>query len=1037
MVVEIFDSTFAYQDEYLGVADQLVITPMTDRVTTAMMHALQLHMGSAVIGEAGIGKSTIVCDVARQMGQFLVTIRLSAFVSIETMQRMLKGVALSGIWGRFETSPCMEASFLSVFCEAISLVHLTLRELRSMCMWTDGREFALSRNCAFMLLLNSHGPKRPQLPAVLSTCFRPVCIYPMRGWTETLVQARLAANGFVHHQVLATRFLAFWEVVEPQLSRRWAAQFGCRHKLRIVAVAISYKEAQDPGNEMELLVAATKHVTLGCLDQDDMAIFITCLAEVCKWEPPKSERGTAQSAAALQRRQSTAMAPSDEQKVLKVIAARGLQTDGSWLARLVQLKKTLKNNPSVILLGPSNSGKTTLVTVLAAAMDDVPVIHHVFTQSASSPEIFGHYLNSKHAWADGMLSALLRKGLANQSMRSWYLLDGPMEASWVDELDQFLDSEGLILGGEERNNFRCTDSTSIIFETDSLQHATPSTVARSTVVFVAADDLPFRSYLQNWLHRSDPSLHSELQWCCETMIEVVIEYIESHCMPRCAMSKIHMASSICAIIDCLLQKWADAISANQREQLEGELLNKAIIQRIASFAISWGVGVVLKHEDRAKLDHTVRSLSHYMPELGHHDSLLDFHLADETCRWVRWPAPQAAYDAMDLTGNDSAARMVFESMATGESYVPTKETLSIVHLLSCLSVKAVPTLLFGPAGSGKSALVTMFQNSAREDGWLGTEMANKQIVLSHRSTCATLSRQIRSCIRKRQGRAFGPQEGKMCILFVDDVHLPVKGGQSGQSTDEFLRQLLELGMQHDPTQAGSWQKLLDIWYILAAQPTVSQQMLAPRLLGRVFPIYVPALTASDIELIFGTLVYMRGMHAAAFDGRAQAGIPSTLPGLTESSQDGESPPAAVVAAIREQADILRQCSRLLGKVMAKLFHAVQDLQQTVTVSSSILTGHDMTKIFNGIVLGMPGVQDRPFVLYDLWWHECKAVLADKLDSEQFKSVVATVDEIATSSFPESFLCAPLLLAPGLAMNHGNPQLHRDAGRFSRRPHSHA
>lgn len=277
----------------------------------------------------------------------------------------------------------------------------------------------------------------------------------------------------------------------------------------------------------------------------------------------------------------------------------------------------------------------------------------------------------------------------------------------------------------------------------------------------------------------------------------------------------------------------------------------------------------------------------------------------------------------------------------------------------------------------------------------------------------------------------------MCILFVDDVHLPVKGGQSGQSTDEFLRQLLELGMQHDPTQAGSWQKLLDIWYILAAQPTVSQQMLAPRLLGRVFPIYVPALTASDIELIFGTLVYMRGMHAAAFDGRAQAGIPSTLPGLTESSQDGESPPAAVVAAIREQADILRQCSRLLGKVMAKLFHAVQDLQQTVTVSSSILTGHDMTKIFNGIVLGMPGVQDRPFVLYDLWWHECKAVLADKLDSEQFKSVVATVDEIATSSFPESFLCAPSLLAPGLAMNHGNPQLHRDAGRFSRRPHSHA
>lgn len=215
--------------------------------------------------------------------------------------------------------------------------------------------------------------------------------------------------------------------------------------------------------------------------------------------------------------------------------------------------------------------------------------------------LFGYYDSRSVEWRDGVVSLTLRQFAAETMDDSlkWLVFDGPMHMHWIENLNTVLDdNRKLCLSSGEV--LHLTENTWVMFETNSLAEASPSTISRVGIVYFEADTLDWQTLARSWIQRCSPKWMAEckgfvwdlFEWILPPMIDFVVKRGVNLIEPL----KFNLIKSTLDIIQMVVD---DAVEANADEYHKFLV---SWIQAATVCGISWGLAGLLNDETRKQFD---------------------------------------------------------------------------------------------------------------------------------------------------------------------------------------------------------------------------------------------------------------------------------------------------------------------------------------------------------------------------------------------------------------------------------------------------
>lgn len=192
--------------------------------------------------------------------------------------------------------------------------------------------------------------------------------------------------------------------------------------------------------------------------------------------------------------------------ILAVLEKLSLQPNSHIVDKIAEVYNMLSIRNGIMIVGDPMSGKTTIWQTLAETLKDLranpidSIVEYDVTFRVINPkaitagQLFGEIDATTGDWCDGVVGKTFREMVSmaiTAKTRSWIVLDGPVDVSWIERMHTLLDNNRKLslASGEMIENMPLM---SILFETDHLAHASPATVARCGVVHANRSRLGWR-----------------------------------------------------------------------------------------------------------------------------------------------------------------------------------------------------------------------------------------------------------------------------------------------------------------------------------------------------------------------------------------------------------------------------------------------------------------------------------------------------------------------------------------------------------------
>lgn len=552
------------------------------------------------------------------------------------------------------------------------------------------------------------------------------------------------------------------------------------------------------------------------------------------------------------------------------------------------------------------------------------------------------------------------------------------------------DNKLLTLPNGERLNL--PHNVRIIFEVDTLKHATLATVSRCGMVHFDAGHVSCSLLLDKYCNTSsktgiqitDEDSNSKVAIANELgeshvkvlrpfftnmgLVQEALVQAESltHIMP---FSESRALATLFAMTSKSIKDVVEYNTHHEDFPLSSIQLER-FLQRTLLINIIWSFSGDCDHEEQSRYGkHIAEMFSIEFPSSNVDTSPVDFDVLLPDAVWQSW---EARVPAVEIEPN---------AVAATDLVIPTTDTIRQETVLYSWLSEHRPLILCGPPGSGKT--MTLFSALRK--------LPHMEVVGLNFSSASTPQLVIKTleqyCEYRKtvNGTTMEPtQIGKWLVLFCDEINLPSPDKYGTQRVIAFLRQLVE--------KKGFWRSTDKVWislcrvqFVGACNPStdVGRTPLPQRFLRHAPVMMVGYPGASSLTQIYGTFV------------RASLKFVPNLRGYAE----------ALTSAMVDL--YLRSRSKFTADVYSHYIYSPRELTRWIRGIWKAIKPLDALSV-EGLVR--------------IWAHEAQRLFSDRLVTVKERDWTSmSIDEVALKHFPNidqvEALQRPILFSNWLSRNY--------------------
>lgn len=244
-----------------------------------------------------------------------------------------------------------------------------------------------------------------------------------------------------------------YKLCEEQLSKQRHYDFGLRNILSVLRTAgMTKREERKLDLEEMLMMRSLRDMNLSKLVADDIPLFNGLLSDIFPkvTNPPKKTY------------------PDVENKIPEIMKAKGgLMMTPMFFLKIIQLYETYRVRHGYMLLGPTGSGKTTIMNILTDCLSQLGTTTRIVRlnpKAITDKEMYGVKSEISDDWIPGVFSTIWEKS-NNRALKhtTWICCDGPVDAIWIENLNTVLDDNKILtLANGER--IMMTENCKLTFE---------------------------------------------------------------------------------------------------------------------------------------------------------------------------------------------------------------------------------------------------------------------------------------------------------------------------------------------------------------------------------------------------------------------------------------------------------------------------------------------------------------------------------------------------------------------------------------------